>query len=151
MATYFPQFSCEASCSCGSYTQSPFMACEVHVPFFTIHKTGTNRTLLVGSIKRQAGSNFDFATRRRNPFGVCTFRCWVSHPYKPAVGDTNRVFSWLVFKIVGIVRHHAIQNSAVIATGLITNILVFVSILSAFPWVRKSVYQFQSHTVYFSN
>jgi hypothetical protein len=99
--------------------------------------------LLVGSIERQAGRYFDFATRWRNPFGVRTFRRWVRQPYNRAANGTNRVPSWLVFKIVGIVRHHAIQNSAVIATGLITNIFVIVSILSAFPWVRKSVFQFQ--------
>jgi hypothetical protein len=57
------------------------MACEVHVPFFTIHTTDANDDLLVGSIERQAGSNFDFATRRRNTFGVRTFRRWVRRPY----------------------------------------------------------------------
>lgn len=100
--------------------------------------------LLVGSIECQADNNFNFTARRRNPFGVRTFRRWVRQPYSPVARETNRVLSWLVFKIVGIVRNHAIQNSSVIATGLITNILVVVSILSAFPWVRKSVSQFQS-------
>jgi hypothetical protein len=65
------------------------MACEVHVPFFTIHTTGTDDGLLVGSIERQAGSNFDFATRRRNPFGVRTFRRWVRQPYNPTGSGTN--------------------------------------------------------------
>lgn len=45
--------------------------------------------------------------------------------------------SWLVFKIVDILRHHAVQHDAVVVTGIVTNILVIVSILSAFPWVRK--------------
>ena len=45
--------------------------------------------------------------------------------------------SWLVFKIVDIIRHRAVQHGAVIATGIITNVLVIISVLSAFPWVRK--------------
>ena len=46
-------------------------------------------------------------------------------------------FSWLVFKIVDIIRHRSVQHGAVIATGIITNVLVIISVLSAFPWVRK--------------
>ncbi|KAG0645788.1 hypothetical protein D0Z07_7685 [Hyphodiscus hymeniophilus] len=44
---------------------------------------------------------------------------------------TNEAF------MVGIIRHHAVQDSAVIATGIVTNVLVFTSVLSAFPWVRS--------------
>ena len=44
---------------------------------------------------------------------------------------------WLVYKIVDIIKHRAIQPDAVIATGVITNVLVIVSALSAFPWIRK--------------
>ncbi|KAK1763819.1 hypothetical protein QBC33DRAFT_498602 [Phialemonium atrogriseum] len=44
---------------------------------------------------------------------------------------------WLVFKIVDIVRHRAVQPGSVIATGIITNVLVIISVLSAFPWVRN--------------
>lgn len=58
----------------------------------------------------------------------------------PLVNGANRVFSWLVFKIVDIVRHRAVQPGSVIATGIITNVLVIISVLSAFPWVRKSVF-----------
>ncbi len=47
---------------------------------------------------------------------------------------------WLVFKIVDIIRHRAVQHDAIIASGIITNVLVIISVLSAFPWVRKSVY-----------
>ncbi|RKU47117.1 hypothetical protein DL546_004670 [Coniochaeta pulveracea] len=43
---------------------------------------------------------------------------------------------WLVYKIVDILRHRAKEHSAVIATGIITNVLVIISVLSAFPWVR---------------
>ncbi|KAE8447518.1 hypothetical protein EG329_010648 [Mollisiaceae sp. DMI_Dod_QoI] len=45
--------------------------------------------------------------------------------------------AWLVFKIVGIIRHHSVQHSSVIATGVITNVLIIVSVLSAFPWIRN--------------
>ncbi|OBT66836.1 hypothetical protein VE03_04059 [Pseudogymnoascus sp. 23342-1-I1] len=44
---------------------------------------------------------------------------------------------WLVFKIVDIIRHRSVQHTAVIVTGIITNVLVFVSVMSAFPWVRN--------------
>ncbi|PVG02815.1 hypothetical protein CPB86DRAFT_544846 [Serendipita vermifera] len=46
--------------------------------------------------------------------------------------------AWLVFKVVDIVRNHATQHDAVLVTGIITNILVIISILSAFPWVRNT-------------
>jgi hypothetical protein len=44
--------------------------------------------------------------------------------------------------MVDLIRHHAIENNAVIATGFVTNVLIFISVLSAYPWVRKLVYQF---------
>jgi hypothetical protein len=55
---------------------------------------------------------------------------------------TDIVFSWLVYKIVDIIRYRAIQAPAVIATGVITNVFIIISVLSAFPWVRKSVASF---------
>ena len=54
----------------------------------------------------------------------------------------NRVFRWLIFKIVDIIRHRSVYHRSVIITGIITNVLVIISVLSAFPWVRKSVLQF---------
>lgn len=47
--------------------------------------------------------------------------------------------SWLIYKIVDIIRYRAVQHSSVIATGIITNVAVIISVLSAFPWIRKSV------------
>lgn len=47
--------------------------------------------------------------------------------------------SWLVYKCVDVILNHNIQHAAVIATGVITNVLVIISIISAFPWVRKLV------------
>ncbi|CAG8980809.1 hypothetical protein HYALB_00003735 [Hymenoscyphus albidus] len=45
--------------------------------------------------------------------------------------------AWLVYKIVDIIRHYAHTHYAVIATGVITNLLVIISVLSAFPWIRN--------------
>jgi len=97
---------------------------------------------LVGSTAHQAGSNFGFATHRRHPFGMRTLWYWVKQPCNLAASGANRVSRWLVFKIVDIIRHRTVQNHAVIVTGVITNALVIISVLSAFPWVRKSVFQF---------
>jgi hypothetical protein len=47
--------------------------------------------------------------------------------------------SWLVYKIVDIIRYRAVQHPAVIATGIVTNVFIIISVLSAFPWIRKSV------------
>lgn len=49
------------------------------------------------------------------------------------------VRSWLVYKIVDIIRYRAVQHPGVIATGIITNVFIIISVLSAFPWVRKWV------------
>jgi hypothetical protein len=53
--------------------------------------------------------------------------------------EADIIFSWLVYKIVDIVRYRAVQAPAVIATGIVTNVFIIISVLSAFPWVRKSV------------
>ncbi|SPO02046.1 related to non-ribosomal peptide synthetase [Cephalotrichum gorgonifer] len=54
--------------------------------------------------------------------------------------------AWLVFKCVDIIVNHSIQHVAVIATGVITNVFVLISILSAFPWVRNNYHNmFESH------
>ena len=94
---------------------------------------------LVGSLEHQVGSNVDFTTCRRHPFRMCTLWRWVRKHCNSLASCTNGVFSWLVYKIVDILRHRAVQSSFVIATGLMTNIPVIISVLSAFPWVRKSV------------
>ena len=47
--------------------------------------------------------------------------------------------SWLVYKVVDIIRYRAVQHPSVLATGIITNVAVIISVLSAFPWIRKSV------------
>jgi hypothetical protein len=45
--------------------------------------------------------------------------------------------AWLVYKIVDIIKYRAVQHPSVIATGIITNVAVIISVLSAFPWIRK--------------
>ncbi|OBT48848.1 hypothetical protein VE00_00664 [Pseudogymnoascus sp. WSF 3629] len=44
---------------------------------------------------------------------------------------------WLIFKIVDIIRRRSVYHRSVIITGIITNVLVIISVLSAFPWVRN--------------
>ena len=56
-----------------------------------------------------------------------------------SVNEADIIVSWLVYKIVDIVRYRAVQAPAVIATGIVTNVFIIISVLSAFPWVRKSV------------
>ncbi|KAH7370154.1 hypothetical protein BKA65DRAFT_561649 [Rhexocercosporidium sp. MPI-PUGE-AT-0058] len=45
--------------------------------------------------------------------------------------------AWLVYKVVDIVRHRSVQHRTVLATGILTNVLVIISVLSAFPWIRN--------------
>jgi hypothetical protein len=49
----------------------------------------------------------------------------------------NDVCRWLIYKIVDIIRYRAVQHPAVIVSGIITNVFIIISVLSAFPWVRK--------------
>jgi hypothetical protein len=52
---------------------------------------------------------------------------------------TDNIFRWLIYKIVDIIRYRAVQHTAVLVSGIVTNILIIISVLSAFPWVRKLV------------
>ncbi|KAH7303441.1 hypothetical protein B0I35DRAFT_472285 [Stachybotrys elegans] len=53
---------------------------------------------------------------------------------------------WLVYNIVDIIRHRAVQHDSVIATGIITSCFVIISVLSAFPWVRNNYHNtFERH------
>ncbi|KAL5115333.1 hypothetical protein ACEQ8H_006778 [Pleosporales sp. CAS-2024a] len=54
--------------------------------------------------------------------------------------------AWLLYKIVDIIRYRAIQHPAVIASGVITNVLIIVSVLSALPWIRNTYHNvFEKH------
>ncbi|OAL44904.1 hypothetical protein IQ07DRAFT_520872 [Pyrenochaeta sp. DS3sAY3a] len=54
--------------------------------------------------------------------------------------------AWLVYKVVDIIRYRAIQSKAVIASGIVTNVFIIISVLSAFPWVRNTYHNvFEKH------
>lgn len=101
-------------------------------------RTSVDQTSLVGPALRQVCSYICSAARRRDTFGMCSIRRSVSdHPLDP--NRTNIARSWLVYKIVDIIRYRAVQHPAVITSGIITNVFIIISVLSAFPWIRKSV------------
>ncbi|KAF1940656.1 hypothetical protein EJ02DRAFT_494380 [Clathrospora elynae] len=53
---------------------------------------------------------------------------------------------WLIYKIVDIIRYRAVQHPAVIASGIVTNVFIIISVLSAFPWVRNTYHNvFEKH------
>ncbi|KAL6705995.1 hypothetical protein ACN47E_006097 [Coniothyrium glycines] len=53
---------------------------------------------------------------------------------------------WLLFKIVDIIRYRAVQHPAVIVSGIVTNVFIIISVLSAFPWVRNTYHNvFEKH------
>ncbi|KAG2015605.1 nonribosomal peptide synthetase 12 [Coprinopsis cinerea AmutBmut pab1-1] len=45
---------------------------------------------------------------------------------------------WLLYRVVTILINHRINHSSVLVMGVITNIIVMISIASAFPWVRNT-------------
>ncbi|KAF2649043.1 hypothetical protein K491DRAFT_735745 [Lophiostoma macrostomum CBS 122681] len=54
--------------------------------------------------------------------------------------------SWLLFKVVDIIIYRAVQNPAVIVMGVVTNVFIIISVLSAFPWVRNTHHNiFEKH------
>ena len=63
-------------------------------------------------------------------------RC-VSQRHNVVTKSADKGFRWLVYKIVDIIRYRAVQHPAVIASGIVTNVFIIISVLSAFPWIRK--------------
>ncbi|KAF8586296.1 hypothetical protein K439DRAFT_1646325 [Ramaria rubella] len=53
-------------------------------------------------------------------------------------GCATSAFLWLVFKVTDIFIDHADNHEATLVMGVITNLLIFVSVLSAFPWLRNN-------------
>lgn len=53
-------------------------------------------------------------------------------------GCATSGFMWLIFRVTLIFIDHKNNHDAVLVTGVITNLLVAVSIASAFPWVRNT-------------
>lgn len=45
---------------------------------------------------------------------------------------------WLTYKVVNTVRNHVNENNAILTIGLLTNVAVIVTAISAFPWVRNT-------------
>jgi hypothetical protein len=53
-------------------------------------------------------------------------------------GCATSGLGWLIFRVTLIFIDHINNHNAVLAMGVITNILVVISIASAFPWVRNT-------------
>ncbi|KAG6878189.1 hypothetical protein C0993_010950 [Termitomyces sp. T159_Od127] len=47
-------------------------------------------------------------------------------------------FMWLVFRVVWIFVHHKTTHTSILVFGLITLLIILVSIMSALPWVRNT-------------
>ncbi|KAG8970308.1 hypothetical protein FRC05_000682 [Tulasnella sp. 425] len=45
---------------------------------------------------------------------------------------------WLIYHVIWLCAHASKQHRAVIAMGIVTNIAIIISVLSAFPWVRNN-------------
>ncbi|KAG8967116.1 hypothetical protein FRC03_010671 [Tulasnella sp. 419] len=46
--------------------------------------------------------------------------------------------AWLIYRVVTLCMHAAINHKAVIATGIVTNVAIIISVISAFPWIRNT-------------
>jgi hypothetical protein len=53
-------------------------------------------------------------------------------------GCATSGFVWLIFRVTLIFINHKNIHDAILATGVITNILIAISIASAIPWVRNT-------------
>jgi hypothetical protein len=53
-------------------------------------------------------------------------------------GCATSGFLWLFFKVVIILKEHKKNLDATVVMGVLTVVVVAVSILSAFPWVRNT-------------
>ncbi|KAK0460929.1 uncharacterized protein EV420DRAFT_1640436 [Desarmillaria tabescens] len=53
-------------------------------------------------------------------------------------GCATSGFMWLIFRVILIFIDHKDNHDAVLIMGVITNLAVAISILSAFPWVRNT-------------
>ncbi|THH33980.1 hypothetical protein EUX98_g333 [Antrodiella citrinella] len=45
---------------------------------------------------------------------------------------------WLILKVVTVFRHRHIENPSILVVGLLTNLAVFITAMSAMPWVRNT-------------
>ena len=53
-------------------------------------------------------------------------------------GCATSGFLWLIYRVVMILVHRKWNHDSVIAVGVITNVIVGISVASAFPWVRNT-------------
>lgn len=53
---------------------------------------------------------------------------------------------WLLFKVVYNFRHLDVNHDAILIMGVITNVAVMISALSAFPWVRNTHHKYVPST-----
>jgi hypothetical protein len=53
-------------------------------------------------------------------------------------GCATSGFLWLFFKVVVILKEHTKNLTSTLVMGVLTNIIVGVSIVSAFPWIRNT-------------
>lgn len=108
----------------------------VRVPRTIGNRIAVANKKTVGTTTDQIRSYIGLTTCRRYPLGMRSFRISVRHPPIYILGTTDSS-RWLVYKIVDIIRYRAVQHPAVIASGIITNVFIIISVLSAFPWIRK--------------
>ncbi|KAG6915729.1 hypothetical protein DXG01_010251 [Tephrocybe rancida] len=47
-------------------------------------------------------------------------------------------FMWLIFRVVWIFAHHNVTHTSILVFGLLTLVIINVSIISALPWVRNT-------------
>ena len=57
-------------------------------------------------------------------------------------GCATSGFVWLIFRVTLIFIDHKDNHDAVLIMGVITNLAVSISILSAFPWVRNTHHKY---------
>ncbi|KAJ3513424.1 hypothetical protein NLJ89_g2954 [Agrocybe chaxingu] len=53
-------------------------------------------------------------------------------------GCATSGFLWLIFRVATILIDHKNNHDSILVMGVITNIIVGISIISAFPWVRNT-------------
>ncbi|GJJ08479.1 hypothetical protein Clacol_002697 [Clathrus columnatus] len=61
-------------------------------------------------------------------------------------GCATSGFIWLVFKVTEVIIDRANNHEATIVMGVVTNVLILISVLSAFPWLRNNFHNiFERH------
>lgn len=107
-------------------------------------------SLVLGNLLMAVLMRNELFLRSLYVIAIYGLRSWAPVPIKVAVtsilqhvggihsGCAVSGFGWLLYKIVDILIHRSVQHGSVLATGIITNVAVMVSIMSAFPWVRNT-------------